>query len=138
MDVRLARRNEFVGPDGGAFGCGPCCQTYITHEQLFGGWIMNFSSLKSGTFALSAFVLLAPMTLPAPAQDKPTTFDRTTQMGPDPVLPEPNSYLMPPMRVAKPVGWQNGEKPTVPAGFKIEAIATGLVHPRQPYVLPNG
>ena len=99
---------------------------------------MKFSPVKSGTFALSTFVLLAPMTLPAHTQDKATSFDRTTQMGPDPVLPEPNSYLIPPMKVAKPVGWQNGEKPTVPAGFKIEPLATGLSHPRQPYVLPNG
>ena len=64
--------------------------------------------------------------------------DRQSQMGPDPVLPDPNSYLIPPMRIAQPVGWKSGEKPSVPAGLKIEPLATSLEHPRQPYTLPNG
>ncbi|MEO6607369.1 MAG: sorbosone dehydrogenase family protein [Aestuariivirga sp.] len=99
---------------------------------------MKFSSVKTGSIALSFFAILAPLALPVQADDKASSFDRTTQMGPDPFLPEPNSYLIPPMKVAKPVGWKNGEMPTVPAGFKVEAIASGLAHPRQPYVLPNG
>lgn len=82
---------------------------------------------------LSIAALLAA-SLPLAAE----TFDRTTQMGPDPVLPEPNSYLIPPMKTAKPVGWQNGEMPKVPDGFKIEALAKDLKHPRNVYVLPNG
>jgi glucose/arabinose dehydrogenase len=65
-------------------------------------------------------------------------FDKTSQIGPTPVLPEPNVYLVPPMHVAKAVGWKTGETPTVAAGLKIQAIASGLQHPRQPYVLPNG
>jgi glucose/arabinose dehydrogenase len=65
-------------------------------------------------------------------------FDKMSQIGPNPVLPEPNAYLVPPMHVAKAVGWKTGETPGVPAGMKIEALATGLQHPRQPYVLPNG
>ena len=65
-------------------------------------------------------------------------FDRSTQIGPNPVLPAPNAYLIPPIHVAKPVGWRSGESPTVPEGLKIASIATGLKHPRQPYVLPNG
>ena len=65
-------------------------------------------------------------------------FDRASQIGPNPVLPEPNAYLVPPMHVAKAVGWADAETPTVPDGYKVEAIAKGLEHPRQPYVLPNG
>ncbi len=42
------------------------------------------------------------------------------------------------MDVPKYVGWQNGAMPKVPEGLKIEKIASGLVHPRQVYVLPNG
>ena len=53
-------------------------------------------------------------------------FDKSTQYGPDPQLPEPSRALLPPMNVSKVVGWQTGETPTVPQGFKIEAIATGL------------
>jgi hypothetical protein len=29
------------------------------------------------------------------------------------------------MHIASVVGWKNGEKPTVPRGMKIDAIATG-------------
>ena len=65
-------------------------------------------------------------------------FDRETQVGPDPVLPAPNAYLVPPVHVAKDVGWSDGETPTVPQGMTIQAIASNLEHPRQPYVLPNG
>jgi glucose/arabinose dehydrogenase len=66
------------------------------------------------------------------------TFDPQSQVGPDPVLPAQNQYLFPPMHLAKVVAWQAGETPTVPAGLKIEALATGLQHPRSLYVLPNG
>src|ERR1700724_1940931 len=45
---------------------------------------------------------------------------------------------MPPMRVAKVVGWGKDENPTVPQGLQIHALATGFEHPRSLYVLPNG
>ncbi len=95
---------------------------------------MKTNSIKSSNIAICISIFLAAISIPVYAQ----TFDRETQMGPNPVLPDPNSYLIPPMKIAKPIGWHNGEMPTVPQGFKIEAIATGLAHPRQPYVLPNG
>ena len=65
-------------------------------------------------------------------------FDRSTQYGPDPQLPEPSRALVPRMNVSKVVGWAQGETPTVPQGFRIEAIATGLSSPRNVYPLPNG
>jgi len=64
--------------------------------------------------------------------------DKTTQYGPDPNLPEPSRALLPRMNVAKVIGWNGGETPTVPQGFHIEAIATGLSNPRNVYPLPNG
>jgi len=66
------------------------------------------------------------------------SFDPKTQIGANPVLPEPQQYLVPPMRIAKPVGWGNGETPTVPSGLKIQALASGLSSPRSLYTLPNG
>src|SRR6185312_7537457 len=60
------------------------------------------------------------------------------QIGSDPKLPAPQQYLFPTMHLASVVGWTEGETPTVPAGLKIEALATGLQHPRSLYVLPNG
>lgn len=59
------------------------------------------------------------------------------QTGPTPTLPERSETLLPPMTIAKPVGW-DGDLPTVPEGFRIMAIATDLKVPRQILVLPNG
>jgi glucose/arabinose dehydrogenase len=64
--------------------------------------------------------------------------DPARQYGPTPYLPEPSEYLMPPMSVPKAVGWKSGETPTASAGLKVDAIATGLEHPRTLYTLPNG
>jgi glucose/arabinose dehydrogenase len=65
-------------------------------------------------------------------------FDVRTQIGPNPVLPPPQQYLIPPMHLAKIIGWQNGQTPKVPAGLKVQAFASGLEHPRSVYTLPNG
>lgn len=64
--------------------------------------------------------------------------DPRAQIGPHPNLPEQTQYLLPPMHIAKVVGWKQGETPTVAPGLKIQALATGLQHPRSLYVLPNG
>jgi glucose/arabinose dehydrogenase len=64
--------------------------------------------------------------------------DPARQYGPDPYLPEPHQYLLPPMSVPKVIGWKVGEMPTVSADLKVEALATGLEHPRTLYTLPTG
>ena len=64
--------------------------------------------------------------------------DPTRQYGPNPQLPEPQQYLLPPMSVPLAVGWKQGETPNVPAGLQIRAMATGLIHPRIVCPLPNG
>ncbi len=64
--------------------------------------------------------------------------DPAKQYGPNPVLPEPQQYLLPPMSVPKAIGWKPGETPTVPRGLRIQPLATGLMHPRIVYPLPNG
>jgi len=64
--------------------------------------------------------------------------DPMKQYGPNPVLPEPKQYLLPPMSVPKAVGWRTGETPTVGAALRIQAMATGLMHPRIVYPLANG
>jgi glucose/arabinose dehydrogenase len=63
--------------------------------------------------------------------------DPKVQIGANPALPALQQYLMPPMRIAKAVGWGE-ETPTVPDGLKVHALATGFEHPRSLYVLPNG
>ncbi|KRE11713.1 sorbosone dehydrogenase [Bosea sp. Root483D1] len=58
--------------------------------------------------------------------------------GPDPTLPEPHASWLPTLKVAKAVGFKEGEKPDVAAGFRITAFASALDHPRWLYELPNG
>jgi glucose/arabinose dehydrogenase len=59
------------------------------------------------------------------------------QYGPTPDLPDRRTTLLPDMGILKPTGW-GSEKPTVPAGYRIDAIATDLKIPRQTLLLPNG
>ena len=64
--------------------------------------------------------------------------DPKAQIGANPTLPEPQQYLLPPMRVAQMAGWGKDETPAVPQGMQVRALATGLEHPRSLYALPNG
>jgi len=84
------------------------------------------------TIALAACVALA-----ACGSSDQKSFDKSTEYGPNPQLPEPTRGLLPNMNVPKVVSWQ-GETPTVPQGFRIEALATGLANPRNVYPLANG
>lgn len=59
------------------------------------------------------------------------------EVGPAPDLPEIRETLLPPMRIARPVGWGD-ETPRAPDGFVVTALATDLRIPRQMLVLPNG
>jgi glucose/arabinose dehydrogenase len=63
--------------------------------------------------------------------------DPRVQIGSNPALPAIHQYLLPPIRIARPVPWVN-DTPKVPAGLQIHALATGFEHPRSLYVLPNG
>ena len=90
---------------------------------------MTSSTLR---YALGTAAILA---LTAAAPDD---FDVQTQIGPNPVLPDPQQYLLPPMHLAPVVGWQPGETPKAASGLRIQALATGLQHPRSVYTLPNG
>ncbi len=60
------------------------------------------------------------------------------EIGHNPKLAPQSQYLVPPMHVAKVVGWKEGETPKVADGLKIQAMMTGLKHPRSVYTLPNG
>jgi len=64
--------------------------------------------------------------------------DPSQQFGSNPVLPKPHEELIAAVGVPNVVGWKGGETPTVPRGFQIQAMATGLSSPRNVYPLPNG
>ncbi|MBX6323516.1 MAG: sorbosone dehydrogenase family protein [Rhodospirillaceae bacterium] len=91
-----------------------------------------------GRAAAAPAALLCAAALALAGCDDNSGFDPETQVGPNPELPAQHQYLFPPMRLAPVVGWKEGETPTVAPGLRIEALATGLQHPRSLYVLPNG
>ncbi|MGK7651333.1 PQQ-dependent sugar dehydrogenase [Roseovarius sp. B08] len=90
------------------------------------------ADLRSTFCFACAGVLLA---LPAGAQDD---FDITSQIGPDPVLPEPHQPLFADMKIAEVIGWQGDQTPVVPDSLTVTAYATDLVNPRTVHTLPNG
>jgi glucose/arabinose dehydrogenase len=59
-------------------------------------------------------------------------------VGKNPDLPPPATSLLPTVNIAPANRWQSGEIPTAAPGFRVNAFATGLDHPRWLYVLPNG
>ena len=63
--------------------------------------------------------------------------DDAEQLGANPTLPEAQRGLLPTLKIAEPAGWGDN-RPIVPSGYKITAIATDLKIPRQTLVLPNG
>ena len=55
-----------------------------------------------------------------------------------PILPPPESALIPIVNVVKAKGWPAGATPVAADGLTVHAFARGLDHPRWIYVLPNG
>ncbi|MBW6530905.1 sorbosone dehydrogenase family protein [Sphingomonas sp. RRHST34] len=82
------------------------------------------------TFALVA--------LPLAACGSGQQIDQNRQYGADPLLPPPHEQLVADVGVYETVGWKKGETPTVPAGFRIEPLASGLSNPRNVVALANG
>jgi len=97
--------------------------------------MMNSHKLLRGTALAGACLALVAL---AGCGDDGADFDVSKQIGPNPELPEPSVALMPDLKVAEVVGWQEGETPTVPDGLTITAYATDLVNPRTVHTLPNG
>ena len=58
--------------------------------------------------------------------------------GTDPVIGEGQPQKIPTVDIADAIGWQAGEKPTVPEGYTVEFYADDLDHPRNLFTLPNG
>jgi glucose/arabinose dehydrogenase len=84
-------------------------------------------------------ICVATLALPLAACNEPSDTAVAEQtFGPSPTLPPPQSSLIPTINVAPAKGWPPGGKPAAANGMAVTAFATGLDHPRQVYVLPNG
>jgi len=64
--------------------------------------------------------------------------DPEVGVGPNPELPKPDKEIIPEVEVADAIGWSDDAKPHPAAGWKVEAFARDLEHPRSLLVLPNG
>lgn len=58
--------------------------------------------------------------------------------GSNPVLPAPQKSLLPTVHIAPAKGWPANAMPVAASGLKVQKFASGLIHPRWLYVLPNG
>ncbi len=94
--------------------------------------------MKSGPSKLKPRLAVAGAAILALMGAGADDFDVKTQIGPNPVLPDQQQYLLTPMYLASVVGWKAGETPQVPDGLQVQALATELDHPRSVYTLPNG
>ncbi|MGQ2968950.1 MAG: PQQ-dependent sugar dehydrogenase [Allorhizobium sp.] len=95
---------------------------------------MNRLTLRHAALASTAVLMIAL----TGCSDDNDNFDITSQIGPDPVLPEPSQSLVPDLKVAPVVGWGDNETPDVIEGFTITAYAKDLANPRTVHTLPNG
>lgn len=59
-------------------------------------------------------------------------------IGENPTLPAVDDSLIPTVNIAPAVGWPQGLSPKPMDGLQVQALASGLDHPRWVYVLPNG
>jgi glucose/arabinose dehydrogenase len=86
---------------------------------------------RSFTILLTTAALLAGC-----AETAKLPFEATT--GASPTLPAPVSTPIPTVKIAPATGWPAGAKPVAAPGWKVEALAKDLQHPRWVHVLPNG
>ncbi|EUB98330.1 hypothetical protein PMI07_006644 [Rhizobium sp. CF080] len=87
---------------------------------------------------LGASVLSIAVGVGLAAYAQSGNFDISQQIGPNPVLPDPAPSLFPDLKVAKVVGWKDGEMPVAPDGLTVKAYAKDFANPRTVHTLPNG
>lgn len=91
--------------------------------------LLLFAAILLALLGALAFFLTRPDTAKVPIEQV---------TGPQPNITPPRTQNFPNIRVAKVVGWRQGEAPTPAAGLTVNAFAAGLDHPRWLYRLPNG
>ena len=90
----------------------------------------------SARFLLTTTSIATALALTACAP--PSQHPITDSYGAHPVLPAPQSSLLPTVNIAPAKGWPAGAMPTPAAGLQVQAFAGQLTHPRWLHVLPNG
>jgi glucose/arabinose dehydrogenase len=93
--------------------------------------------MRRPRLAIAIIILTANVLLLAACSES-ASLPLSAGFGPHPQLPPPKVALFPTVKIAPVVGWHPGEQPTPASGLAVTAFATGLDHPRNVYVLPNG
>ena len=93
-------------------------------------WAALWLALSAGAMLL---LLAACGTAGAPKPASPAS-----GYGPQPVLPAPQSSLLPTVNIAPARPWPAGAQPQAAPGTRVALFAGGLDHPRWLHVLPNG
>jgi glucose/arabinose dehydrogenase len=93
--------------------------------------------LPCAIFVATAGVFVAACTSVGPTDTGPVPTPASS-VGPNPSLPAPDKQTIPVVQVAEAKGWPSGMQPTPATETQVNAFATGFVHPRWVYVLPNG
>jgi glucose/arabinose dehydrogenase len=94
--------------------------------------------LKDVAMRLSSLLAVSTLALTLAACGTESRLDPAAGYGPNPTLPEPSRSLLPTVNVADATGWPEGRTPVPAQGFRVQAFAAGLDHPRWIYRLPNG
>jgi glucose/arabinose dehydrogenase len=84
------------------------------------------------------YFCLASLTITMVACGASEPLPEGASFGANPTLPAPDTSLIPTVRIAPAKGWSGDKTPKAAEGFKVNAFAAGLDHPRWLYVLPNG
>ena len=95
----------------------------------------DFAAAQARARAGIAGTLLLLLTL---AGCERSTLPPRADVGPDPTLVEPKDSWLPTVDIAPAVGWSDGQMPRPAPGLQVQALASGLDHPRWLLVLPNG
>jgi len=93
--------------------------------------------LLAAIAAVAAAAALSARAAPGETDVGPVPSPSDT-VGPHPVIKPVDKHLIPTLQVARAKGWAAGEKPVAAAGMAVNALATGLNHPRWLCVLPDG
>jgi glucose/arabinose dehydrogenase len=83
-------------------------------------------------------ILLVGAASLAAACGSPARLPVSAETGVNPVIPRPKESVIPVINVVTAKGWPDGAMPVASDGLAVRPFATGLVHPRWLYVLPNG
>lgn len=92
---------------------------------------LSFAPLLS--FSASIFWMLSMTACAAPS-----SLPASAGFGPRPVLPPPDTSFIPTVKIPPARGWPANVKPQAATGFQVQAFASGLIHPRWLFTLPNG